>query len=87
MLLKSAVEMLEGDVELDVSKLKFPEVRIDLILEDLDEDQKAVVGDCFFEETLSKAQLTYLFRVRLGFKKSEWLEKQLTKLTTLRGTA
>lgn len=62
-------------------------MRIDLILEDLDEDQKAVVGDWFFEETLSKAQLTYSFRIRSGFKKLEWLENQHTKLTTLRGKA
>lgn len=84
---KSVVKILDGDKEPDVSKLKFPEVRIDLILEDLDEDQKAVVGDWFFEETLSKAQLTYSFRIRSGFKKLEWLENQHTKLTTLRGKA
>lgn len=84
---KSVVKILDGDKEPDVSKLKFPKVRIDLILEDLDEDQKAVVGDWFFEETLSKAQLTYSFRIRSGFKKLEWLENQHTKLTTLRGKA
>lgn len=84
---KSIVEILNGVEEPDVNKIKFPEVRIDLILEDLDEDQKAVVGDWFFEETLSKAQLTYSFKVRSGFKKSEWLENQLTKLTTIRDSA
>lgn len=79
---KSVVAMLPEKV--DVTKLKFPEVKVDIILEDFDEDQRAVVGDWFFEETLSKAQLTYLFRVRSGFKKSEWLEKQLANLTILR---
>lgn len=81
---KSVVAMVEGESEPDVNKLVFPEVRVDLILEDLDEDQQAIVGDWFFEETLSKAQLTYLFRVRSGFKKSEWLEKQKSKLLLLR---
>ncbi|MGE7689835.1 ATP-dependent nuclease [Lysinibacillus sp. NPDC097214] len=81
---KSVVAMLPG--EMDADNLVFPEVKVDIILDDLDEDQKAVVGDWFFEGTLSKAQLTYLFRVRSGFKKSEWLEKQLAKLTILRNT-
>ncbi|MBM7699654.1 ATP-dependent nuclease [Kurthia huakuii] len=78
---KSVVAMRSE--EINVAKLMFPEVRVDIILEDLDENQKAVVGDWFFEKTLSKAQLTYLFRVRSGFKKSEWLENQLAKLTIL----
>lgn len=81
---KSVVAMLSAEV--DVTKLVFPEVKVDIILEDLDEDQRAVVGDWFFEETLSKAQLTYLFRVRSGFKKTEWLEKQHAKLSILRDT-
>lgn len=81
---KSVVVMAAGDSEPDVNKLDFPEVRIDLILEDLDEDQQAIVGDWFIEETLSKAQLTYIFRVRSGFKKNEWFENQKSKLVLLR---
>lgn len=83
---KSVVALLNETKELDVNKFIFPEVRVDLILEDLDEDQKAIVGDWFFEETLSKAQLTYLFRVRSGFKKSEWLENQRAKLKIINDT-
>ncbi|KPC97173.1 hypothetical protein LR69_04624 [Geobacillus sp. BCO2] len=64
-------------------KIKFPEVKVEIVLEDMDDDQLAVVGDWFFEPTFTKAKLTYLFRPRPGFKKSDWINQQKEKLAKL----
>lgn len=76
---KSIVDILEFDV-IDESKVKFPEVKVEIILDELDENQLAVVGDWFFEKTFTKAKLTYWFKPRSGFKKQDWIEKQLLNL-------
>jgi putative ATP-dependent endonuclease of the OLD family len=64
-------------------KIKFPEVKVEIVLDDMDDDQLAVVGDWFFEPTFTKAKLTYLFRPRPGFKKSDWINQQKEKLAKL----
>ncbi|PPB08918.1 ATP-dependent nuclease [Brevibacillus laterosporus] len=79
---KSIIDLIEEEV-IDESKIKFPEVRVELILDDLDEDQLAVVGDWFFENTLTKAKLTYWFKPRGGFKRQEWIERQVSNLREL----
>ncbi|RLQ94101.1 ATP-dependent nuclease [Falsibacillus albus] len=79
---KSIVKLIEDEI-IDESKIKFPDVRVELILEDLDEDQLAVVGDWFFETTLTKAKLTYWSKPRGGFKRQEWIERQVSNLKEL----
>ncbi|MCX8128650.1 MAG: AAA family ATPase [Clostridia bacterium] len=67
------------------TKIVFPEVKVQIILDDMNDDQLAVVGDWFYENTLTKAKLTYLFRPRNGFKKTEWLKQQIEILKGLVG--
>lgn len=76
---KSIVGFIEEDI-IEESKVKFPDVRVELILDELDEDQLAVVGDWFFEKTFTKAKLTYWFKPRAGFKRQEWIERQVSNL-------
>jgi putative ATP-dependent endonuclease of the OLD family len=59
---------------IDESKIKFPDVKVELIFGELDEDQLAVVEDWFFEKTLSKVKITYWFKPRAGFKRQELIE-------------
>ncbi|MBB6023785.1 putative ATP-dependent endonuclease of OLD family [Paenibacillus sp. JGP012] len=79
---KSIVELIDKEV-IEESNIAFPDVRVELILEDLDEYQLAVVGDWFFEPTLTKAKLTYWSKPRGGFKRQEWIERQISNLKGL----
>jgi putative ATP-dependent endonuclease of the OLD family len=79
---KSIVDLID-DEKIDEAKIKFPDVRVELILDELDEDQLAVVGDWFFEKTFTKAKLTYWFKPRAGFKRQDWIEKQVANLRGL----
>ncbi|KGR75002.1 ATP-dependent nuclease [Ureibacillus manganicus] len=78
----SVVNLIEEET-IDESKIKFPDVRVELILDELDEDQLAVVGDWFYEKTFTKAKLTYWFKPRAGFKRQEWVERQVVNLREL----
>lgn len=68
------------DEDLDI----FPIVNISLIIDDMNDEQLAVVGDWHFEETLSKVKLTYTFKPRSGFNKKEWIKNQLEKLQQIK---
>lgn len=63
-----------------IEKINFPEVKVEIVLDDMDDDQLAVVGDWLFEESFKKAKITYLFKVRGGFNKNEWIKKQKEKI-------
>ncbi|WIL34604.1 AAA family ATPase [Bacillus stercoris] len=79
---KSIVHLLDEE-KVDESKIKFPDVRVEIILDELDEDQLAIAGDWFYENTFSKVKLTYWFKPRAGFKRQEWIERQVTNLSEL----
>lgn len=75
-----ALEKFRRDVS-DASKknkdIEFPEVIIDVTIKEMDPDQRAVAADWFTDKKLSKAQLTYVFRLHDGWKKrDEWINKQ-----------
>lgn len=61
------------DENIDIDKIIYPEVVIDVEMEDFNDDQAAVTGDWFINKELSKAQLTYMFRIKGSFDKSKWL--------------
>lgn len=66
-----------ADKDLNLENIKFPEVRIEVIMKDFNRDQQAVVGDWFSNKELTEAKLTYVFRLREGWqKKYEWLDEQ-----------
>lgn len=79
---KSIVNLIDEEI-IDESKIKYPDVRVELILDELDEEQLAVVGDWFYEKTFTKAKLTYWFKPRGGFKRQEWVERQVANLREL----
>ncbi|WP_328822977.1 AAA family ATPase [Niallia alba] len=79
---KSIVRVIDEET-IDDSEMKFPEVKVELILDELDDDQLAVVGDWFYEKTFTKAKLTYWFKPRAGFKRQEWIERQVANLREL----
>lgn len=68
-------EVADKGKELDA--IEFPKVKVEVLLEDLNEDQEAVAGDWFIDTELKKAKLTYIFRLREGWtNKTDWLKKQ-----------
>ncbi|MFA5878298.1 MAG: AAA family ATPase [Candidatus Staskawiczbacteria bacterium] len=55
--------------EIDVESIIFPEVKIEAIMTDFNDDQASIVGDWFIDENLEKAKLTYIFSLRPGWQK------------------
>lgn len=72
-----------ADNNISVKDIEFPEVKIEVIMEDFDKDQEAVVGDWFIDKELKKAKLTYVFTNR-NPKKLDWIEEQRKYLTSLK---
>lgn len=68
----------------DFSDVIFPEVKVEIVLENMSEEQLAVAGDWFFEESLTKAKITYLFRPRSRFDKAKWINEQIEALEKLK---
>lgn len=63
--------------KIELKDIKFPEVKVEVTMTGFNEDQEAVVGDWFTNKELTEAKLTYLFRLREGWKKKEeWLTEQ-----------
>lgn len=58
----------------------FIEVKIEVTLADMNEEQEAVCGDWFVDKELTKAKLTYVFHPRAGFKQADWLSSQRDKI-------
>jgi len=77
-----AIQKFKNDVKnesLPIQDIKFPEVKVEVVMTDFNEDQEAVVGDWFINKELTEAQLTYVYRVREAWsKKEEWLNAQRT---------
>lgn len=63
------------DETVPVSEIEFPEVKVEVILENFDENQEAIVSDWFIDKDLTKAKLTYLFTNK-NQKKLNWIEEQ-----------
>ncbi|MCE5339978.1 MAG: AAA family ATPase [Planctomycetaceae bacterium] len=63
-----------------LESIVFPEVRIDITLSKMDDDQKAIVADWFIDHELEKAKITYFFAPKDSFDKVVWIEKQREKL-------
>lgn len=63
------------DLTLQPDKVDFPEVRIDVFATDLTQDQQAIVGSWAVDQSITVAQLTYLFALKQNFQKVEWINK------------
>lgn len=73
---KSRIDFCEKVInsEVDIEEIKFPEVEISLIFKDLNPIQEAIVGDWFIDKNFTQAKVTYKFKPRAGFNKSEWIK-------------
>lgn len=69
-----------ADSSISATDVTFPEVKVEVTLTDMDEDQEAVVGDWFTSADLKEAKITYSFAPRANFKKEEWIQKQRDRL-------
>jgi len=54
---------------------RFPEVKIEIELEDFKGFQTSVVGDWFIDKELKRARLTYLFRPKPALEMKSWIAK------------
>lgn len=68
--------------EIPIDEVSFPEVKVEVLMEEFDDDQQAVVADWFVDENFTKAKLTYVFNNR-NPKKREWIKEQREKLKQL----
>lgn len=58
------------DLTIEPEEVVFPEVSVEVILTDMNEDQESVVGDWFINPPeLTEAKLTYVFSPRANFDK------------------
>lgn len=74
--------------ENDFSQLTFPEVRVDLIFEEMSPDQKAVMNDCFINDGIvkigEKAQITYLSSIsQKSDLEKKWFSEVKKNLSTI----
>jgi predicted ATP-dependent endonuclease of OLD family len=72
----STIRKFKGDVcnpAIAPEKVTFPEVRIDVTLTDMSDDQHAIVDQWAINTQNTEAQLTYLFSPKHNFKKAEWV--------------
>ncbi|BES65584.1 AAA family ATPase [Gottschalkiaceae bacterium SANA] len=80
---KKNISALTKGIE-DFSGVAFPEVKVEIVLENMSEEQLAAVGDWFFEKSLTKVKITYLFRPRSRFDKAKWINEQIGSLEKLK---
>jgi len=64
-----------ADDTIDADKIMFPEVVVDVEMTDFDDNQEAVIGDWFINKELTKAQLTYVFRIKGSFDRVKWINQ------------
>ncbi len=68
------------NLQIESKDIKFPEVKVEIILEEMNDQQKSIVADWFCDQHLDKAKLTYLFKPRTGFNKEKWVNEQRNKI-------
>ncbi|HDZ84992.1 MAG TPA: DUF2813 domain-containing protein [Candidatus Moranbacteria bacterium] len=79
-----AVRKFKKDIAagvIEVDNIEFPEVRVEVIMQDFNKDQEAVVGDWFIDENFTLAKLTYVFQKKKDL--SDWTTEQRKKVQTL----
>lgn len=61
-------------IEREDSEIIFPEVRVDLYFLDPDEEQEAVINDCWYDFNKKEARISYVYSFK-GRKKDELLKQ------------
>lgn len=65
-----------ADFECNAEDVVFPEVIIDAVLTDMNDEQHDVIGDWYVDTDLTQAQVTYRFSLRASFNRVAWIEEQ-----------
>lgn len=61
--------------------IEFPKVIVEVTLEDMDDNQEAVIGDWFINQELTEARITYQFAPAANYDCTGWIEKQRKIIT------
>lgn len=69
------------DFEIKPEDIEFPKVIVDVTLEDMDDNQEAVIGDWFINQELTEARITYQFAPAANYDCTAWIEKQRKIIT------
>ena len=64
------------DPAIEPDKVRFPEVRVEAVMTDMNDDQEAVVADWFINKELTEAKVQYVFSPRASFDKEDWVTRQ-----------
>ena len=65
-----------SDPTIEPDRVRFPEVRVEVVLTGMNEDQEAIVADWFVDRELTEAKLQYVFSPRVNFDKQDWITRR-----------
>ena len=68
------------DFEIAPEDIEFPTVIVEVILDGMDDNQEAVVGDWFSNQELTEEKITYQFAPAANYDCVGWIEKQRKKI-------
>lgn len=72
------------DESIAPNKIQYPEVKVQLTFEGMNEKQQAVVGDWFSTSEMDKAKLTYVFKPTNNFDKETWVTNMRENIKRIR---
>lgn len=75
-----AFKKMVCDPNIAPENIRFPEVKIEVLLTGFNEDQEAIVGNWFINKELTEAKITYLFAPKSTFNKVSWANEQRKNL-------
>jgi len=64
------------DLMIQPDSVRFPEVRVEVVLTGMNDDQEAVVADWFIDRELTEAKIQYVFSPRASFDREHWIRRQ-----------
>ena len=70
-----------NDFGIKPEDIEFPKVIVEVTLEDMDDNQEAVIGDWFINQELTEARITYQFAPAANYDCTGWIEKQRKIIT------
>ena len=70
-----------NDLGIKPEDIEFPKVIVEVTLENMDDNQEAVIGDWFVNQELTEARITYQFAPSENYDCTGWIEKQRNIIT------
>lgn len=62
-------ELITAQSEEDLEQIVFPEIRVDLYFSDMDLDQEAILEDCWYDNDLKIARISYVYTFKTSKRK------------------